>query len=98
MCKKSILAVWLATCSLCIAAQEVVSSDQWAATDALGRTVGRYDGTQQDKQVFMFYWTWHQRHEAKGTMHGFDTVWKAPTTQRMVAKRIAYIKQMFHGA
>lgn len=37
-------------------------------------------------------------HEAKGTMHGFDTVWKAPTTQRMVAKRIAYIKQMFHGA
>ena len=68
MCKKSILAVWLATCSLCIAAQEVVSSDQWAATDALGRTVGRYDGTKQDKQVFMFYWTWHQRHEAKGTM------------------------------
>lgn len=68
MCKKSILAAWLATCSLCIAAQEVVSSDQWAATDALGRTVGRYDGTRQDKQVFMFYWTWHQRHEAKGTM------------------------------
>jgi hypothetical protein len=59
MYKKIILTTWLITCSLCILAQEVVCSDQWAATDALGRTVGRYDGAQQDKQVFMFYWTWH---------------------------------------
>ena len=34
-------------------------------------------------------------HEAKGTMHGFDTVFNAPTTQRMIAKRIAYIRKMF---
>jgi len=34
-------------------------------------------------------------HEAKGTMHGFDTVLNAPTTQRMIAKRIAYMKKRF---
>ena len=34
-------------------------------------------------------------HEVKGTMHGFDTVFGAPTSQKMIAKRIAYIKRMF---
>ena len=34
-------------------------------------------------------------HEAKGTMHGFDTVFKAPTTQAMLKKRTAYIRRMF---
>lgn len=34
-------------------------------------------------------------HEAKGTMHGFDTVFNAPTSQKMIAKRIAYIRRMF---
>ncbi len=34
-------------------------------------------------------------HEAKGTMHGFDTVFNAPTSQKMIAGRIAYIKRMF---
>jgi len=34
-------------------------------------------------------------HEAKGTMHGFDTVFNAPTSQAMLAKRTAYIRQMF---
>ena len=34
-------------------------------------------------------------HEVKGTMHGFDTVFHAPTTQKMIACRIAYIKRMF---
>ena len=34
-------------------------------------------------------------HEAKGTMHGFDTVFNAPTSQAMLKKRIAYIRQMF---
>ena len=34
-------------------------------------------------------------HEAEGTMHGFDTVFNAPTSQKMIAKRIAYIKRMF---
>ena len=34
-------------------------------------------------------------HEAKGTIHGFDTVFKAPTSQAMLKKRTAYIRRMF---
>ncbi|MBR5547937.1 MAG: alpha/beta hydrolase [Clostridia bacterium] len=34
-------------------------------------------------------------HESKGTMHGFDTVFKAPTSQAMLKKRTAYIRRMF---
>ncbi|MBE5803039.1 MAG: alpha/beta hydrolase [Clostridiales bacterium] len=34
-------------------------------------------------------------HEVKGTMHGFDTVVNAPTSQRMVAQRADYMKRMF---
>lgn len=34
-------------------------------------------------------------HEVKGTMHGFDTVFNAPTSQKMIAKRVAYIRRMF---
>ncbi len=36
-------------------------------------------------------------HESKGTMHGFDTKFSAPTSQAMIAKRVAYMKKMFHG-
>lgn len=35
-------------------------------------------------------------HETKGTMHGFDTVFHAPTSQAMIAKRVAYMKRKFH--
>lgn len=34
--------------------------------------------------------------EPKGTMHGFDTVFKAPTTQRMLALRVDYMRRMFY--
>ena len=34
-------------------------------------------------------------HESKGTMHGFDTVFNAPTSQAMIARRVAYIRRMF---
>ncbi len=34
-------------------------------------------------------------HEVKGTMHGFDTVFNAPTSQAMLKKRSAYIRHMF---
>ncbi len=67
MHKKLILSALLAAFALIAKAQSTVSSDQWAATDALGRTVGRYDGVKQDKQVFIFYWTWHERNDAPGT-------------------------------
>ena len=32
-----------------------------------------------------------------GTMHGFDIVERAPTTQAAVAQRIAYMKQKFYS-
>ena len=34
-------------------------------------------------------------HEVKGTMHGFDTVFNAPTSQAMLKKRTDYIRRMF---
>ena len=34
-------------------------------------------------------------YEVKGTMHGFDTVFNAPTSQKMIAIRVAYIRRMF---
>ncbi|MBQ4265044.1 MAG: alpha/beta hydrolase [Clostridia bacterium] len=34
-------------------------------------------------------------HESKGTMHGFDTVFGAPTSQMMIAKRVSYISRAF---
>lgn len=34
-------------------------------------------------------------HETKGTMHGFDTKVKAPTTQRMLKLRTAFMNKMF---
>ena len=40
-----------------------VQSDTWAATDALGRKVGQYPGLGPAKQVILFYWTWHERHD-----------------------------------
>lgn len=33
--------------------------------------------------------------EVSGTMHGFDTVFKAPTTQRMIRERVGYLRRMF---
>ena len=60
-------ALFLSFSVLSVAQDVVVNSDHWAATDALGRTVGRYDRTEKDKRVFMFYWTWHERHDAPGT-------------------------------
>ena len=34
-------------------------------------------------------------HEIKGTMHGFDTKYKAPTSIEAMNKRIAFINKMF---
>lgn len=56
---KTVLALCLGVCLQSAKARQEVNSDYWAATDALGRTVGRYDGRKKDKTVIMFYWTWH---------------------------------------
>jgi len=34
-------------------------------------------------------------HEVKGTMHGYETKFNAPTTQKMISKRIEFINKMF---
>lgn len=34
-------------------------------------------------------------HETQGTMHGYDTVLRAPTTQAMLQKRVAFMRRMF---
>ena len=34
-------------------------------------------------------------HETRGTMHGYDTVLRAPTTQAMLQKRVAFMRKMF---
>lgn len=36
-------------------------------------------------------------YEVKGTMHGYDTKIKAPTTQEMIEKRINYLNKMFNN-
>ncbi|MDR1369930.1 MAG: hypothetical protein LBJ72_07365, partial [Dysgonamonadaceae bacterium] len=46
-----------------ITAQNEVNSDQWVATDALGRKVREYGEAgdkRKDKFIAVFYWTWHQ--------------------------------------
>ena len=35
-------------------------------------------------------------HETKGTMHGFDTVFNAPTTQKMIKTRAEYLSRAFY--
>lgn len=66
--KKLFFILGALTLSLCsLSAQNAVNSDFWAATDALGRTLNRYDGQKNDKTVIMFYWTWHMRPESAGT-------------------------------
>jgi hypothetical protein len=52
---------------LCRTSAQQVNSDFWAATDALGRSVGTYSEQHPDKQVILFYWTWNERHDASGT-------------------------------
>jgi len=39
-----------------------VNSDQWAATDALGRKIREFKdaGSRKEKFIAIFYWTWHQ--------------------------------------
>jgi len=39
-----------------------------------------------------------QLHEVKSAMHGFDTKTSAPTSQRMIAQRAAYMKKQFNRA
>jgi hypothetical protein len=54
----------------CNSTGQVVNSDSWAATDALGRKLREYKDTgakRKDKYVAMFYWTWHIYDLPKGS-------------------------------
>ena len=45
---------------------QIVSSDYWSITDALGRKAREYKDAgdkRNDKYVAIFYWTWHQGDE-----------------------------------
>ena len=60
---KIALTVVLCCYSVAVSGQ-TVNSDQWSATDALGRKVCEHQQAgdkKQDKFVAIFYWTWHQQ-------------------------------------
>ncbi|MDP4273633.1 MAG: hypothetical protein Q8907_05065 [Bacteroidota bacterium] len=72
---------------------QAVISDQWAATDALGRKVRDYPETGQKKKnkfVAIFYWTWHQGND--------DTTMEVKNTTEIVRKYPGAMKDYDHPA
>lgn len=68
-------------------------SDQWAATDALGRKVRNYSAAgekKKDKFVAMFYWTWHQGND--------DTTYQVKNVTEIVRKYPEAMKDYHHPA
>jgi len=96
MIKKTLIKlVWMALLislfPICDYAQSV-NSDQWAATDALGRKVREYNQTcnkKRDKFVAMFYWTWHQ---------GKDTTSHVRNITDIIRKYPEAMKDYYHPA
>lgn len=74
-------------------AGQVVNSDQWAASDALGREVCSYENAgdkKDDKFVAMFYWTWHQGDD--------DTTYQVKNITEIVRKYPEAMKDYHHPA
>ncbi|MBW8324303.1 MAG: hypothetical protein K0M50_06020 [Prolixibacteraceae bacterium] len=70
-----------------------IVSDQWAATDALGRKVREYRDTgdkKKDKFIAMFYWTWHQGND--------DTTYQVKNITEIVRKYPEAMKDYHHPA
>lgn len=70
-----------------------VNSDQWAATDALGRKVRAYSDAgekKKDKVVAMFYWTWHQGND--------DTTYQVKNITEIVRNHPEAMKDYQHPA
>jgi hypothetical protein len=70
-----------------------VNSDQWAATDALGRKVRDYSDAgekKKDKVVAMFYWTWHQGND--------DTTYQVKNITEIVRNHPEAMKDYQHPA
>ncbi|MDP4185857.1 MAG: hypothetical protein Q8862_11935 [Bacteroidota bacterium] len=85
----------LAVVMICAASSEAqpVLSDQWAATDALGRKVRDYKSAgemKKDKFVAMFYWTWHQGND--------DTTYQVKNVTEIVRKHPEAMKDYHHPA
>lgn len=70
-----------------------INSDQWAFTDALGRTARDHQSAgdkKQEKFVAMFYWTWHQG--------GDDTSYQVKNITEIVRKYPEAMKDYNHPA
>ena len=75
------------------AGAQPVSSDHWAATDALGRKVREYKDAgekRKDKFVAMFYWTWHQGDD--------DTTYQVKNITQILRKYPEAMKDYNHPA
>lgn len=86
------LLILLAFSANYLAAQSALS-DQWAATDALGRKVSDYPATgakKKNKFVAMFYWTWHQGND--------DTTYQVKNITEIVRKYPEAMKDYHHPA
>lgn len=70
-----------------------ISSDQWAATDGLGRRLPgepEVGATRKDKFVAIFYWTWHQGDD--------DTTYQVKNITEIVRKYPEAMKDYHHPA
>lgn len=57
--------------------------------------VAEFDCLHDDGVLYASLLETAELHEVKGAMHGFDTKWTAPTSQRMIAKRAEYMRRWF---
>jgi len=94
--KQSIFKLATAAVVVCLATgtgwSQPVNSDQWAATDALGRKVREFKdaGSRKEKFVAMFYWTWHQGND--------DTTYQVKNITEIVRKYPEAMKDYHHPA
>jgi len=75
------------------ATAQSISSDQWAATDALGRKASDFNTAgekRQDKFIAMFYWTWHQGND--------DTTYQVKNITEIIRKYPEAMKDYHHPA
>ncbi|MBP3657531.1 MAG: alpha/beta hydrolase [Clostridia bacterium] len=79
--------------------QSPVEAESFAGLPPAYVEVAEYDCLHDDgvlyAQLLMKAGIEAELHESEGTMHGFDTVFSAPTSQRMIGQRTAYMKRMF---
>lgn len=70
-----------------------VNSDQWSATDALGRKLpyaAEAGASKKDKFIAIFYWTWHQGKD--------DTTYQVKNISEIVRKYPEAMKDYHHPA